>query len=158
MSHKLNYRNISTSVYLYLKITALPDPHLCHNKPSHMSLSVEPGCYTEPVNKLSYKPTETAVVAGRFMLHLQNLDYLGQITYDLLTIMSLANSSFSIQIQWACLLHSLRFTPVSHIHTSTDHSCLLFKLKTPNLFQKWGKNILKWKTVYSMWSTPLSLV
>lgn len=116
-------------------MTGLPDPHLRHDK----TLSEVSFCWAWLLywanEQVVYKPIEAAVVAGRFMLHLQNLDYLGEITYDLLTVMSLANSSFSIQIQWACLLHALGFSPVSHFHTSTDRSCLLFKLITTICFR-----------------------
>ena len=48
-----------------------------------MFLNAELGYHTEPMSRSSYKP---AVVAGRYMLHLQNLDYLGWIANDLLAV------------------------------------------------------------------------
>lgn len=54
-----------------------------------MFLNAELGYHTELMSRSSYKP---AVVAGRYMLHLQNLDYLGWIANDLLTVSGAAQN------------------------------------------------------------------
>lgn len=97
---------------LYPVLTALTHITTLINPVRHL-FWLSFGCCTVQTSRFSYKPTQTAGVAGRFMLHLQNTPAPRWIYW-------LSRCWFSI---WM-----LDFNPASHICSSPDHSCVMFKL------------------------------